>query len=593
MRARGPGGGRRGYLGASLGILIVAAISAPFAPRATPGDQGPEDWPVGRPVPISVANGRARFVAPSRSSSDRLLVVVSSLARTPGSYPIRISARPASRQEAPRLADDGPRRPPRLLPGANDRPPGRPAGPPSRERLFCLPVRDGDPASPSNHIAVRARLGAFGDRVAVYVDPADSGRVEPETLRDVVATFEERIYPLAQAEIGTARDVDGDGRFAVLMSGWLGHLDDGRLAVDGFVRGSDFEGDRRPPLGNRGDMMYLNAAMRSGPHLRTVLAHEYTHAVTFCRKALGPARGDEEGWLDEALAHLGEDLHGFSRSNLDYRVAAFLAAPERYRLLVDDYGSPALIRSHGHRGSAYRFLRWCADRHGPALLGTLIRSDLRGVPNLESATGSTFAALYRGWSVGLYLEAIAEGSPDDRDPPRASRLAADGDDLADLDGTTSHFAVVEGSTEGAVAVEVSGPPAADLQVTAVRLPADLPRVDLSVAIEPIDGGGRALRARIRGRDEQTVRLESLRWFPAVPPSDAAERASLSGRIDGDRLRQLLGRDELPGRGRIVSDPIALGRAPEGPLVVLLAGRDGRGRRVVSWAEVGPSKPAED
>ena len=110
---------------------------------------------------------------------------------------------------------------------------------------------------------------------------------------------------------------------------------------------------------------------------------------------------EEEGWLDEALAHLVEDLHGFSRSNLDYRISAFLSQPVRYRLVVEDYYAADLFRSHGNRGGTYLFLRWCADRFGPALLPALIRSELRGTENLEAATGVAFAELYRQWTVAL------------------------------------------------------------------------------------------------------------------------------------------------------------------------------------------------
>ena len=59
------------------------------------------------------------------------------------------------------------------------------------------------------------------------------------------------------------------------------------------------------------------------------MAHEYMHAVVFSQKSLKGASGgrpimEEEGWLDEAMAHLAEDLNGFSTSNIDYRVSAFL-----------------------------------------------------------------------------------------------------------------------------------------------------------------------------------------------------------------------------------------------------------------------------
>ncbi len=84
-------------------------------------------------------------------------------------------------------------------------------------------------------------------------------------------------------------------------------------------------------------MMYLSTALGPGPYLRTVLAHEYTHAVTFSAKAAAGLGADEEGWLDEAMAHLGEDLHGFSRQPRLPRqrlpVAARALSPGGRRLL--------------------------------------------------------------------------------------------------------------------------------------------------------------------------------------------------------------------------------------------------------------------
>ncbi len=309
-------------------------------------------------------------------------------------------------------------------------------------------IADGDALSASNYLAVEGRLRAVGHRVQVYVDARDGEAVGPEVLRDLVETFDDRVFPVASTTYGTARDVDGDGRFTVLMSSWLEGLSGGRYAVDGFVRGADLDPNLSSPFSNRCDMMYLNAALKAGPHLRTVLAHEYTHAAIYTAKTFaGPGGerlgGDEEGWLDEGLAHLAEDLHGFSRTNLDYRVSAFLSRPERYRLVVEDYYAADLFRSHGNRGGTYLFLRWCADRFGPGLLPALVRSPTRGMANLEAATGVPFAELYRQWSVALFLSGLEPGraaaadgfcSLDVRGPfddwelagPRAARVAPGG-----------------------------------------------------------------------------------------------------------------------------------------------------------------------
>ena len=125
-----------------------------------------------------------------------------------------------------------------------------------------------------------------------------SSRSRPNLVQDLIVTFDDRIYPRhGHAEFGAARDVDGDGRFTILLSSWLDHLGGGRYPVDGFVRVADLDPAFRSPFGNQCDMMYLSTALKAGPHLRTVLAHEYMHAVIFSQKTLqGPARRPTRHW---------------------------------------------------------------------------------------------------------------------------------------------------------------------------------------------------------------------------------------------------------------------------------------------------------
>ena len=69
------------------------------------------------------------------------------------------------------------------------------------------------------------------------------------------------------------------------------------MPVDGFVRVADLDPAFQAPFGNQCDMMYLSTALKAGPHLRTVLAHEYMHAVVFSQQVAeqAPAGGPVPG----------------------------------------------------------------------------------------------------------------------------------------------------------------------------------------------------------------------------------------------------------------------------------------------------------
>jgi hypothetical protein len=354
-------------------------------------------------------------------------------------------------------------------------------------------------------------------------------------------------------------------------------------------------------------MMYLSAGLRAGAYLRTVLAHEYTHAVVFCRKvADDPDRAgggkDEEGWLDEGYAHLVEDLHGFSRENLDFRVSAFLSAPERYGLVVGDYYTAGLFRSHGNRGATYLFLRWCADHYGPGLLPSLVCSTKVGVENLEAATGTSFETLYRRWSTSVFFDE-KPGTPASgraRKPasddwllagPRPASVEPGGAaDEWSACGTTSHYAVVEASPTGAVEIEVRGPAEGRLQVTAVRLPDDLPKLDLALQLRRGTGGDPEVTATVALGQGGRVRLETLGWERLVPQANPHSPGFRQGRLSGKGLEAALGGLDLaPGERReSTAIPLRGVEAGDGPIVFKLIGKDGRGRRVVGWAEIDPA-----
>jgi hypothetical protein len=593
----------------SLGWADASELQKSDAPDRT-------FWRVGKPVPIAVRQGRASFRAPAGTAGSETLVVVSALSREKGPYSVQLAARPASSASVPLLAVDG--IPARVRTRAADIRPrevhdaDRVHTEPRRERVFHMLVRDGDVYSPSNYTAVPAVLRGFGRRIQVYVAREDLESVGAEAIGDIINTFDSRIFPLMSSRFGPAPDIDGDGRFTVVLSSWLDHLGGGRFAVDGFVRVADLDRAFRPPLGNQCDVMYLSASLESGPYLRTVLAHEYMHAVLFGQKGRGRGRGagavqEEEGWLDEAIAHLAEDCCGFSTANIDYRVDAFLARPERYQLVVDDYYAADLFRSHGNRGSTYLFLRWCSDRYGPDLLPALVASGLRGAANLEECTGATFAGLYRGWTLDLCGQRVegsvqspdspTEGGPREkrhsrpadwvRGGPRLARLGSGSTDRWTAQGTTSHYAIVDGSTTGAVEIEVSGPAEAELQVTAVLLDDDHPRLDLSVVKLRGELGELFLRASIKERHGRPVRLAEISWVPLSPGPSRRGAVGCRGRLEAAELEKSFGALTLAASGELTSQPIHLAGASAvgGPLLVKVGGVDSEGRPIWAWADL--------
>ncbi|MDX2036403.1 MAG: hypothetical protein SFX72_07105 [Isosphaeraceae bacterium] len=595
--------------------FAVAWVGAAFAIEPGGGAAVPEPL---RFVPraIAVEGERTEFDLEGRKN----LVVISTLAGGDDSFAIGLTTAPTPAARRAEGLAASPRRPrPALVPPPPPPPP--PAAFPPRDRSFCLLARDGDPASAANYVTIPARLIAVGKRIQVYADPGDLAKIDRGLISELVAAFDDAIHPLAAKRFGTAADVDGDGRFTILVSSWLDRMAGGRAQVDGFVRGADLDRELSPPFGNRCDMMYLNPAIANGPHGKTVLAHEYTHAVVFSRRIVDarpdvagrPApRVEEEGWLDEALAHLVEDLHGFSKSNIDYRVSAFLSAPERYRLVVDDYYAANLFRSHGHRGATYLFLRWLVDREGDEVIDRLIRSRLEGVANLEEATGRSFADLYREWSVALFTSGIApEGAPAAEgeyrsiDPrgtledwilagPRTTTLRTPRSDLKwSMGGTSSRYILVENAGTEPLRLSATAPAASGLQITVVPLPDDLGSIELSVRSIPSSTGERLFRAVIEERAGFSARVGALCWEPLAPSRPS--QAFRSG-LDMLGVASAFGGSSLTPLSRKTSRTIALGRAGDSldPLVFKAVGFDAKGRRIAAWAvaEPLPGDPSE-
>jgi hypothetical protein len=459
---------------------------------------------------------------------------------------------------------------------------------PPRKKTFYLFTAERDLENPSSYTPISADLRGVGKYVQVYVDTRDSITADLDlTITEVTQTFDQEIYPWSRQKLGQVVDVDRDGRFTILLSTWLQRLQGGKVSLDGFVRGSDFLRDLGAPFSNRCDMMYLNAHLKPGPHLRTVMAHEFTHAVTFCEHVLHNPTGykqDEESWLSEGLAHLVEDLHQHGWTNLDYRVSAFLAQPERYPLVVPDYFGSGLWRTPGTRGSVYLFLRWCYVTAGPDLPRRLIQSPLGGIRNLEQATQKPFAELYREWAVSLVQEDSWRG-----DRPLPDRFARAIPPPARVLGGPKFTPLEPGRYDFALAgtclkyflvpthdknrrLRLQTDPDSNLQATLVRLHPQRGFLKVQGKIHPAD---QSLQLEVQAYGS-SVRLEAIAWEKLVPPVSGREK---TGQRDLTSYQLPL---LVPGEKRLCTLPALFPGPRSHDVVIRVLAKEAEGRPVVGW-----------
>ncbi len=581
-------------------LRSAAALAALSALAATPAERSYD-----RETPLAVLGGKCTFVLPAGGPGTKFLLIVGSLSRGSLPYSVTVHTEPtADAVTLPRTDDDpGPawrRRvddlADRLEQARNVRPPAAdypPAADPPRHHDFFVFTGGSGFSDPTSYSPVRGDLRGTGRRCLVYLDHdyADPHALQP-VVDEVIRVFDGEVYPAARAGAGRCLDVDRDGRFTVLLSPRLSGLTRGKGTLSGFVRGSDFHRELRPPYGNRCDMLYLSTDLRPGPYLRTLVAHEYAHAVVYSEHVFGDylpeeRRVDEESWLNEGLAHLAEERHGFGWGNLDYRVSAFLAAPRRYPLVVPDYYGAGLWRDPGCRGATYLFLHACACEHA-GLAGKLTRSSLCGVDNLEAATREPFAALFRRWTIAVARGAFPGGH--DLNRPLGGRLLcgprcedvplSGGRWESDVAATSAAYLLLHSPAGPRSRVTVEADAGADLQVTLVSLPSDLPR--LTLRAELVRPG--AYRLAVTAHDA-AVTLEEAVWEKAAPAGEPGDTSCRPDGAPGAALRTWFGKPDLPAGVTRLSGVIELPAGDAGPCWFKVTARDGAGRPVAAWAQV--------
>lgn len=250
-------------------------------------------------------------------------------------------------------------------------------------------------SSTSSYVDVTGKVRCVGEHVVFYVDTSVPDSVLAESDVSSLCNEFDSVAGREQGMLGSTSDVDGDGKFHVLMTKQVNRLGalGGGIITGYFYAGDLYARSGSNPVSNNREVIYTMVPDPDGSWgtdisrdfamdnlLPAVLPHELQHAISYNQHVFVSGGASEQNWLNEGMSHLMEDVMGYGMENPS-RYAMFLSSPSSYGVVTQ--GSPNLME----RGAAYLFLRYLYEQaaDGDAFLRGLSQTSLSGVNNLEHA----------------------------------------------------------------------------------------------------------------------------------------------------------------------------------------------------------------
>jgi len=279
--------------------------------------------------------------------------------------------------------------------------------------LKCTNCSTGDPAS---YATVNASLVYTGANVLIYADDnMPSGGFSPTDYNDLGSQFDVQTFPTDTTHFGPPTDIDSNGRILVLFTPVVNDLTPPGTAGSGFISGFFLVNDLAPNIfttANSAEIFYSMVPDPNNEHGNTfstntvkqimpaTLAHEFEHMISFGYRFIVAGNGTsfshtQQTWLEEGMAHMAEDLNGFTSSNQN-RLNLYLIDPGNVSL----FGSDTLEQ----RGGIFLFLRYLTDQLGEGVLKPMTRSICQGRACVQSVSGEDFFVTVADFLATLFLD---------------------------------------------------------------------------------------------------------------------------------------------------------------------------------------------
>ena len=275
-----------------------------------------------------------------------------------------------------------------------------------RRRFFVDPSYDA-----TGRESLDAILQVANTQVYFYIEEAWWNSQKPEDQSQIqtffinLATeFEQKIYPTITGTFGSEWSPGIDGQLPMTA---LVHLmkDD----AGGYTNYGDEYPRVQVPNSNEREIIYLNVKATRGPFLKSFLAHEFTHLITFNQKDK-TKRVSEEVWLNEVRAEYAPTLMGYDAnyedSNLKQRVKSFL---EKQSNSLTEWEN----KTYDY-GTANLFAQYLVDQYGKEVLIDSLKSSKVGIASLNEALQKgafqeDFSQVFTNWVITLFLNDCTYG----------------------------------------------------------------------------------------------------------------------------------------------------------------------------------------
>ncbi len=218
-------------------------------------------------------------------------------------------------------------------------------------------------------------------------------------VKNLADSFDNIIYPEETKLFGDVWNpgIDNDPRITVLFTQLAG-------GAGGYFNPKNEAPKTQVKDSNEREMVYLNADYVFDPRLKSYLAHEFQHLISYNQKERAYGVVDDV-WLNEmrseyAPTFLGFDAEDYNESNLKRRIDKF-----------NHYPSDSLTEWQGKSydyPAVNLFGQYLADHYGDVIFQKIIHSKLTGIDSVNEALQElgdkqNFTDVFGDWVVALYL----------------------------------------------------------------------------------------------------------------------------------------------------------------------------------------------